>query len=88
MQQRIMGLPKWISPFILSCSRLPPADPPPKKKARVEMFTESVFSKVTQKKGKETFKWHRRVQKHDSLAAKWKTVVTLCCAMALFQCVD
>lgn len=24
--------------------------PPPKKKARVEMFTESVFSKVTQKK--------------------------------------
>lgn len=36
------------------------------------MFTESVFSKVTQKKGKETFKWHRRVQKHDSLAAKWK----------------
>ena len=44
------------------------------------MFTESVFSKVTKKKGKETFKWHRRVQKHDSLAAKWKKGVnTLLC---------
>lgn len=29
-----------------------------------------------------------KVRKRDSLAAKWKTVLTLCCAMALLQCVN
>lgn len=62
--------------------------PPPKKKQGLKCLQSLFLAKSHKKKGKETFKWHRRVQKHDSLAAKWKTVVTLCCAMALFQCVD
>lgn len=66
------GIAKWISlpPFLFMQSSLQ-LTPKKKKNARVEMFTESVFSKVTKGK-KRRSSGIEGFRKHDSLAAKWE----------------